>query len=166
MSKNKELTLEELLEKVNKKLVEQKIVVESGRVNNFPSVRDIRYYQTLHLLPNPTKINGKARYNKEHVDRVLYIKMAQARGLTLAQIAKNIATSSENFWQVHPAASTPVLMAEDTADSATTTYYTTKIQENVWLVTSDRVLSNSVAWQQSTEHLMTFFTTEKQPKGV
>lgn len=49
--------------------------------------RTIRYYIARRLLPPPLKAGRGAVYSQEHVRGIAAIRAAQARGLTLAEIA-------------------------------------------------------------------------------
>ncbi|GBD85927.1 mercuric resistance operon regulatory protein [bacterium BMS3Abin02] len=52
------------------------------------STKAIRYYEDIGLLPAPRRApNGYRVYEKGSVDRLLFIRDAQATGLTLAEIA-------------------------------------------------------------------------------
>ena len=46
----------------------------------------IRYYERIGLLPEPGRRNGYRSYDGGMVDRISFIKDAQATGLTLAEI--------------------------------------------------------------------------------
>lgn len=51
------------------------------------TTKTLRYYESIELLPEPTRSpNGYRRYNTDTVDRVRFIRDAQASGLTLAEI--------------------------------------------------------------------------------
>jgi DNA-binding transcriptional MerR regulator len=52
------------------------------------SVDTIRYYQSLGLLPLPTREGRVAWYGEEHVDRIRRIRDLQRTGLTLAAIGR------------------------------------------------------------------------------
>lgn len=50
-------------------------------------VETIRYYQRLHLMPEPTRPPGSIRhYTQEDAERLRFIKRAQAMGFTLAEV--------------------------------------------------------------------------------
>jgi len=52
------------------------------------STKTIRYYEDIKLLPAPSREpNGYRTYEDESVERLLFIRDAQATGLTLAEIA-------------------------------------------------------------------------------
>ncbi len=52
------------------------------------TTKTIRYYEEIRLLPSPPReANGYRSYDEEAVDRLLFIRDAQATGLTLAEVA-------------------------------------------------------------------------------
>ncbi|HET6379935.1 MAG TPA: heavy metal-responsive transcriptional regulator [candidate division Zixibacteria bacterium] len=52
----------------------------------------VRYYEQLGLLPEPTRTaSGYRSYGEEAVDRIAFIRSAQAVGLTLAEIRRILA---------------------------------------------------------------------------
>lgn len=52
------------------------------------TTKTIRYYEEIQLLPPPAReLNGYRSYDEEAVDRLLFIRDAQATGLTLTEIA-------------------------------------------------------------------------------
>ena len=46
----------------------------------------IRYYESIHLLPPPQRSAGRRRYNPDVLRRISFIQVAQAAGLTIAEI--------------------------------------------------------------------------------
>jgi MerR family mercuric resistance operon transcriptional regulator len=51
-------------------------------------IETIRYYQRRKLLGTPSRpLNGQRMYSTEHVDRIRFIKRAQALGFTLEDAA-------------------------------------------------------------------------------
>ena len=54
-------------------------------------VETVRYYQRRGLLPTPDKTGGVRRYDAAAVDRLRFIRSAQAAGFTLDQIAELLA---------------------------------------------------------------------------
>ena len=46
----------------------------------------IRYYESIQLLPQPQRIGGRRRYNPDVLRRISFIQVAQAAGLTIAEI--------------------------------------------------------------------------------
>ena len=46
----------------------------------------IRYYESIQLLPPPQRIAGRRRYNAYILRRISFIQVAQAAGLTIAEI--------------------------------------------------------------------------------
>lgn len=66
-----------------------------GRVARALDLRGLRYYQTLGLLPRPTRYDGRrAIYDRSHVVTLVCIRSLQARGMTLAQVQQALATTS------------------------------------------------------------------------
>ena len=52
------------------------------------NAKTIRYYEDLELLPEPTRLpNGYRDYDTSAIDRLSFIKDAQASGLSLVEIA-------------------------------------------------------------------------------
>jgi MerR family redox-sensitive transcriptional activator SoxR len=46
----------------------------------------IRYYESIQLLPPPPRSSGRRRYNPDVLRRISFIQVAQAAGLTIAEI--------------------------------------------------------------------------------
>ena len=46
----------------------------------------IRYYESVQLLPPPRRSAGRRRYNPDVLRRISFIQVAQAAGLTIAEI--------------------------------------------------------------------------------
>lgn len=46
----------------------------------------IRYYESIQLLPAPQRRAGRRRYNPDVLRRISFIQVAQAAGLTIAEI--------------------------------------------------------------------------------
>ena len=46
----------------------------------------LRYYEDEGLLPAPARVNGRRRYDTDVFDRLAVIRLAQAAGLTVAEI--------------------------------------------------------------------------------
>ena len=46
----------------------------------------IRYYESIQLLPSPQRSAGRRRYNPDVLRRISFIQVAQAAGLTIAEI--------------------------------------------------------------------------------
>lgn len=55
------------------------------------SVDTVRFYQSRGLLPPPRRVGRVAWYGEEHLERLARIRRLQARGLTLATIARLLA---------------------------------------------------------------------------
>jgi len=54
-------------------------------------IETVRFYQRKGLVAEPPKAGGIRRYDRRDVDRIQFIKKAQAAGFTLAEIAELIA---------------------------------------------------------------------------
>jgi MerR family mercuric resistance operon transcriptional regulator len=60
-------------------------------------VETVRYYQRRGLLPEPPRPPGEVRrYSREDVNRLKFIRSAQAAGFTLAEIGELIALDRTN----------------------------------------------------------------------
>jgi MerR family redox-sensitive transcriptional activator SoxR len=46
----------------------------------------IRYYESLGLLPKPTRVGGKRRYDNDVLDRLALIALAKDAGFTMGEI--------------------------------------------------------------------------------
>ncbi|GED32414.1 MerR family transcriptional regulator [Brevibacillus centrosporus] len=46
----------------------------------------IRYYESIGLMPEPERINGQRRYSEDVLDRIRFIKTAQAAGFSIPEI--------------------------------------------------------------------------------
>ncbi|MCX7888022.1 MAG: helix-turn-helix domain-containing protein [Verrucomicrobiae bacterium] len=57
--------------------------------------RTIRYYIARGLLPGPLKAGRGARYGPQHCQRLEEIRRWQAKGLTLAEIARHLAQGAQ-----------------------------------------------------------------------
>src|SRR5215813_392116 len=63
----------------------------NGRVREIPDRRTIRYYTTLGLLDRPAEMRGRtALYGRRHLLQLVAIKRLQARGLSLAELQKQL----------------------------------------------------------------------------
>jgi hypothetical protein len=70
--------------------------VASGRVRDVPDPRTIRYYTTLGLLDRPAAFRGRtALYGPRHLLQLAAIKRLQARGLSLAEVQREVAGVTE-----------------------------------------------------------------------
>lgn len=56
--------------------------------------RTIRYYISRGIVPPPIKRGPKAAYGEEHVKTILRIKTLQSQGMTLSEIAREVALES------------------------------------------------------------------------
>jgi len=73
---------------------ERRSLEELSRESGLPA-RTIRYYIARGILPPPLVGGRDACYGREHAERLEKIAALQARGLTLAQIAWQLADKSE-----------------------------------------------------------------------
>src|SRR5579862_2664289 len=72
------------------------IAARNGQVRDRPDVRTIRYYATLGLIDPPVEMTGRtARYGGRHLLQVLAVKVAQARGATLADAQRALVGATE-----------------------------------------------------------------------
>ncbi|MCF8179184.1 MAG: MerR family transcriptional regulator [Sulfuritalea sp.] len=51
-------------------------------------VETVRYYQRRHLLETPKAAEGYRRYGQAHIERLQFIKRAQAIGFTLEEVSE------------------------------------------------------------------------------
>lgn len=56
----------------------------------------IRYYESVHLLPVPQRRAGRRRYAPDVLRRLSFIRVAQAAGLTLAEIRTLVSELSDD----------------------------------------------------------------------
>lgn len=84
----KTYTLEELVEKAGRELAAANITPVDGRSNVAPTVRDVRYYRTLGLLPPSPKLGGGKRYTDKHLQALLDIKKQQSEGVSLKKLSQ------------------------------------------------------------------------------
>lgn len=82
----KDMTIDELCTEVNRRLDEDELKIWDSRVTVAVTPRNVRYYQTLGLLPAPSRTDGRADYSSEHVDAIVQIKHAQADGTALNEL--------------------------------------------------------------------------------
>src|SRR6478672_5570084 len=84
-------TIDELGERVSAALAVGYEGVPSGRVRDVPDLRTIRYYTTLGILDRPAEMRGRtALYGRRHLLQLVAIKRLQARGLTLAEVQRQV----------------------------------------------------------------------------
>lgn len=81
------LTIEELCQEVNQVLESQKIRAPDGRTSARVTPRNVRYYRTLKLIDPPIRSQGKAVYSDAHTKSIVQIKIAQAAGKSLEDLA-------------------------------------------------------------------------------
>ncbi len=83
-------TIDELGEACAKVLADEP--QPSGRVNDAPDVRTIRYYTALGLLDPPQAfVKKKAMYGARHLMQLVAIKRLQRTGLALADVQRQLA---------------------------------------------------------------------------
>src|SRR4051812_14362248 len=46
----------------------------------------LRYYESIGLMPAPTRVNGRRRYNDQTVQMLKVVQLAQSAGFTVAEI--------------------------------------------------------------------------------
>lgn len=56
----------------------------------------IRYYESVHLLPPPQRSSGRRRYDPDVLRRLSFIQVAQAAGLTIAEIQVLLSEQDEH----------------------------------------------------------------------
>lgn len=80
--------IEQLVLRVNRRLEREGIEVSDGRSAPDVTIRNVRYYQTLGLLPPVLRHEGRAGYSDQHVEAIVNIKRAQAQGRSLADMPR------------------------------------------------------------------------------
>ena len=77
-----------------------------GEVERRSGVRatTIRYYESINVLPEPRRANGRRRYDPAILDRLAFIHIAQRLGFTLTEITvlfeqQDTATPLSERWQ-------------------------------------------------------------------
>ena len=65
----------------------------------------IRYYESINVLPEPRRANGRRRYDPAILDRLAFIHIAQRLGFTLSEIVllfeqRDTAAPLSERWQV------------------------------------------------------------------
>ena len=135
----------------------------TGRSSAVPSVRDIRYYQSLGLLDHAIRIGGRATYTSAHVERLYQIKKLQSEGHTLAQI-RTLLGGGSDFWLTEPAGNEPVQRSVD--DALVETMFSTHISPTVWLSTTDGTLAGSAQWKKAVAEIGAILAqTQDAPTG-
>lgn len=81
-------TLESLCAEANRRSAALDLQPVNGRTNPQVTGRNVRYYQTLGLLPPVGRADGRAVYGTEHLEAVLAIKAAQAKGTVLKDLPR------------------------------------------------------------------------------
>jgi len=64
-----------------------------GDVARFAGLKPsaVRYYESIRLLPAPTRVSGRRRYDRSVLTRLAIIDVAQRAGFTLAEIRRLLA---------------------------------------------------------------------------
>ena len=75
--------------------------------------RTIRFYIAKGLLPGPVKAGRGATYGKEHLETLRSIKVSQAKGLTLSEVARRLSGESQREILPEPTAWWNYAVAED-----------------------------------------------------
>src|SRR4051812_31055524 len=84
-------TIDELGAQVSQALAVDYDGQPNGQVRDVPDRRSIRYYTTLGLIDRPADMRGRtALYNRRHLMQIVAIKRLQARGLSLAEIQRQL----------------------------------------------------------------------------
>lgn len=80
--------IEQLVMRANHRLERHGIEVSDGRTAPDVTIRNVRYYQTLGLLPPVLRHDGRAGYSEQHVEAIVNIKREQAKGRSLADMPR------------------------------------------------------------------------------
>ena len=80
------VNLDELCAEVNRVLEARGISVPDGRTASVVTPRNVRYYRTIGLMQPPSRSEGRAEYQQEHLDEIVEIKKAQHQGISLEQL--------------------------------------------------------------------------------
>ncbi|GLZ75473.1 hypothetical protein Afil01_02800 [Actinorhabdospora filicis] len=90
-------TVAELAELVARALSYDYTGAASGRVTDVPSVRVIRWYQTIGLVGRPAETRGRtALYGPRHLRQIVAVKRLQAEGHSLADIQARLLGASDD----------------------------------------------------------------------
>ncbi|HMP17533.1 MAG TPA: helix-turn-helix domain-containing protein, partial [Gemmatales bacterium] len=107
-------TLAELTAEVALHLSQEGTRQTSGRVNDVPDQRTIRYYPTKGLLSPPVTFRGRtALYSHIHLYQLLAIKRLQAKGLPLVEVQQRLLGAEEH--QLRDLAGPSTLSAQATS---------------------------------------------------
>jgi DNA-binding transcriptional MerR regulator len=88
-------TLDELSAQVVQALMVDYPGQVNGQVREVPDIRTIRFYTTRGLIDRPAQMHGRtALYGERHLLQLVAIKRLQAKGLTLAEIQKQVGGQS------------------------------------------------------------------------
>ena len=88
------MNIEQLCDEVNRVLQARHITVADARTSSVVSPRNVRYYRTIGLLTPPSRSEGRAEYEQDHVDQIVAIKQAQQDGISLEQLIEQQETKS------------------------------------------------------------------------
>jgi DNA-binding transcriptional MerR regulator len=89
-------TIAELTRRVSASLADGFNGVASGRVQDLPDVRAVRYYTTIGLIDRPAEIRGRtAYYGRRHLCQLVAIKRLQSQGLSLAQVQERLLNADD-----------------------------------------------------------------------
>lgn len=80
--------IEQVVLRVNRHLEREGIEVSDGGAAPDVTIRNVRYYQTLGLLPPVLRHEGRAGYSDQHVEAIVSIKRTQAQGRSLADMPR------------------------------------------------------------------------------
>ncbi|GCE24693.1 MerR family transcriptional regulator [Dictyobacter alpinus] len=64
----------------------------------------IRYYESINVLPQPHRVNGRRRYDATVIDQLTFIQIAQKLGFTLTEVQSLFQNRDEevplsDYWQ-------------------------------------------------------------------
>jgi DNA-binding transcriptional MerR regulator len=82
------VNIEQLCDEVNRVLQARRITVADARASSVVSPRNVRYYRTIGLLTPPSRSEGRAEYEQDHIDQIVAIKRAQQDGMGLEELIK------------------------------------------------------------------------------
>ena len=93
--RNREFSLEELVEVVARELSHLAVRPDDGRVTAAPDERAVRFYQTTGLIDRPARYEGRrAVYGYRHLLQLVAVKRLQEEGQPLALIQVALAGRS------------------------------------------------------------------------
>lgn len=88
-------SLEKLCDLANERLAALDLHIPDGRTNPQVTPRNVRLYQTLSMLSPVGRSGHRAAYTERHVDEITVIKVRQAQGRSLQDIAAELAARRE-----------------------------------------------------------------------